>query len=143
LDWRIEPSEQFQTVLDSSIVHSGKRSVKIHFTGHENVEYANLSQIAYVVPGRYFLSAWVRTERITTDEGVRLEVRDAEIPARLELKTDSIAGSADWHLVGQAVLVGPLTNLIAIRAVRNPSHKFDNKISGTVWLDDVALTRFE
>ena len=30
---------------------------------------------------------------------------------------------------------------ITIRVVRNPSQKFDNKINGTVWLADLAVTQ--
>jgi hypothetical protein len=34
---------------------------------------------------------------------------------------------------------GPQTHLIHILLRRVPSVRFDNKISGTVWVDDVAL----
>jgi hypothetical protein len=35
---------------------------------------------------------------------------------------------------------GPKTELIVVRLTRLPSKKFDNLISGKVWLDDVQLT---
>jgi len=141
LAWRIEPSEQFETARDNSIVHSGRWSLRIKFQGNENVEYGNLSQTAWVTPGRYSLKAWIRADNITTSEGVRLEVDDAEAPARLVLKTEAITGTSNWRAVEQSFAIGPSTNLLMIRVVRDHSRKFDSKISGTVWLDDISLIR--
>jgi hypothetical protein len=39
------------------------------------------------------------------------------------------------------VLTGPDTSLLKIILRRKPSWKFDNKLSGTVWVDDVAMTQ--
>ena len=35
---------------------------------------------------------------------------------------------------------GPNTHIVQISLNRNPSEKFDNKLAGTIWLDDVSLT---
>ena len=141
LAWRIEPSEQFETARDNSIVHSGRWSLRIKFLGNENVEYANLSQTTWVTPGRYSLRAWIRADNITTDEGLRLELDDAEVPARLTLTSLPITGTSNWRLIEQSFTIGPSTNLLIIRAMRHHSRKFDNKINGTAWLDDISLTR--
>ena len=141
LAWRIEPSEQFETARDSSIVHSGKWSLRIKFLGNENVEYANLSQTTWVTPGRYFLRAWIRADSITTNEGLRLELDDAEVPARLALKTEPITGTSNWRPIEQSFTIGPYTNLLMIRVVRDHSRKFDSKISGAAWIDDISLRR--
>jgi tetratricopeptide (TPR) repeat protein len=141
LDWRIELSDKFETARDDAVSHSGKWSLKIRFDGAENVSYANLSQLAWVTPGRYAISAWVRADEITTNEGIYLEVSDAEIRGRSMVRTDPVSGTAGWRLIEKSFVVESKTNLLSIRVVRDPSRKFDNKISGTVWLDDVVLSR--
>jgi hypothetical protein len=141
LDWRIEPSDKFATLRDESVFRSGKWSLKVQFNGTDNVSYANVSQVAWVKPGRYRLGAWIRTENITTNEGIRLEVNDAEIAGRFALQTNPIGGTSDWRLLEETFTVPSPTVLLSVHLVRIPSLKFDNKISGTVWVDDMILSR--
>jgi hypothetical protein len=127
LDWRIaEDSELFETVREVP-------GIRIHFEGKANVDYNHLSQVAVLpAPGHYRLSARVRSDGITTNEGPRLAITD------LDLETESITGTHDWM---------PLTidfsttraRAIRIAVVRRPSRKFDNKTEGTFWITDVSL----
>jgi hypothetical protein len=41
--------------------------------------------------------------------------------------------------VEQVVRVGAASHLVTVQVVRQASMKFDNKIRGTAWVDDVAL----
>lgn len=127
LDWRIaENSDLFETVREVP-------GIRIHFEGKANVDYNHLSQIAVLpAPGHYRLSARVKSDEITTNEGPRLAITD------LGLETESVTGSHDWM---------PLTidfsttraRAVRIAVVRRPSVKFDNKTEGTFWIADVAL----
>jgi hypothetical protein len=82
----------------------------------------------------------MKTEDITTDSGPRLEVYDAYNPAALDKFTDDLTGTSDgWTSLVLDFTTGPKTELIVVRFVRLPSKKFDNLISGKVWLDDVRL----
>jgi tetratricopeptide (TPR) repeat protein len=139
LDWAIQPSEHFETTRDDSVAYHGHWSLKIHFHGDGNVTYANIMQTVRVHPGRHHLSAWIRTENITTNEGIRLEILDPESPARLALKTSVITGSHDWMVIDAPFVVPQSSNLIAVRVIRSPSLMFDNAISGTAWLDSVSV----
>jgi hypothetical protein len=139
LDWRIEPSDRFETAIDDAVAHDGKRSLRVRFLANGNVSYANLTQLAVAPPGSYELRAWVRTDGITTNECPRLEILDPESPARLDLRTEPFCGSRDWTLVTQHVTVPAGAPLLAIRVVRLVSERFDNKIGGTFWLDSVQL----
>jgi tetratricopeptide (TPR) repeat protein len=141
LDWRIQPSDQFESAIDDTVAHDGKRSLRIHFLGTGNVSYRNLTQVAVVQPGSYEFRAWVRTSEITTDEGMRLEIYDARSPARLKLGIGPFRGTSPWTYVRESFQVRQGTELIAIAAVRTPSAKFDNKISGDFWLDSTELLR--
>ncbi|MGD0500605.1 MAG: tetratricopeptide repeat protein [Bryobacteraceae bacterium] len=141
LDWRIQPSDQFETTIDTSVAHDGKRSLHIHFLGTENVVYANTTQLVIVRPGSYQLRAWVHTREITTNEGPRLEIFDPQKPSSLDVRTGPLLGSWDWTLIDQPFTVPAGTDLISVRVLRTQSAKFDNKIAGDFWMDSVQLVR--
>ena len=127
LDWHITPdADQFETALT-------KKNVTIRFLGKGNVAYDHLSQVA-ILPraGTYRLTMRVKTEGITTNEGIRLAVSD------LGLATEPIGGTNDWMTVSLDVKVNE-ARAIRVAVVRRPSEKFDNKLAGTVWIDSVTL----
>ncbi|HEY3839606.1 MAG TPA: hypothetical protein VGL72_23710 [Bryobacteraceae bacterium] len=141
MDWRINPSDSFDTSRDDSVAYTGKCSLRIHFTGTENAAYNHLAQSTCVRPGPHFLQARVRTDHITTDEGPRLEIVDAELPSRLDVRTEPVTGNNDWRLVVQPFVVPNGTRFITVRVIRTPSRQADDKIAGTYWLDEVRLGR--
>jgi hypothetical protein len=68
-------------------------------------------------------------------------VYDAYNAEALDKLTDDLTGTSDgWTPLVLDFVTGPKTELIVVRLVRLPSKKFDNLISGRVWLDDVRLT---
>jgi tetratricopeptide (TPR) repeat protein len=140
-DWRIQPADGVETVRDPS-GHDGHWALRVKFDGKSNVSFNNVSELIRIHPGAHRLRAWVRTQGITTNEGPRLEVQDAESAARLDIRTEPFLGTQDWHLVQQAFTVPSGTNLVAVRVVRQPSQKFDNKIAGVFWLDSVELVNY-
>lgn len=141
LDWRITRSEEFETVPDNSIFHDGKTSLRISFAGVGNVAYSHLIQSVPVLSGKYRFEAWVKTEAITTNEGPRIKIMDAENPGQLEVSLGPFGGTTEWRHAENRFAIPERTHLAAIKVVRQPSQKFDNKISGTFWIDSVKLTR--
>jgi hypothetical protein len=140
--WRIVPLEGVYAGRDTSTYHSPSHAFLIQFTGKQNLLYQHLYQYVKVWPGQsYRLQAVMKTEGITTDSGPRLEVYDAYDAAALDKLTDDLTGSSDgWIPLLLDFAAGPKTQLIVVRLTRLPSKKFDNLISGKVWLDDVQLT---
>jgi tetratricopeptide (TPR) repeat protein len=139
LDWGIQPSENVEVSRDDSVAHDGRWSLKIDFQGNSNIAYENITQTVVVHPGVHHLRAWVRTEAITSDEGIRLEIFDPANPARFEMRTDTVAGSHDWTLIESSFTIPQFTRVIALRVIRTPSSMFSNAINGTTWLDSVSL----
>jgi hypothetical protein len=141
-DWRITPVEGAYAGLDSSTYHSPSHSLLVQFAGKQNLLYQHVSQFVKVSPGQsYRLRAFMKTEAITTDSGPRLEVLDAYNGQALDKLTDGLVGNSEgWTSLLLDFTAGPKTELIVVRLVRLPSRKFDNLISGKVWLDDVQLS---
>jgi len=140
--WRIVPIEGVYAGMDTSTYHSPGHALMIQFLGKQNLFYHNVYQYVKVSPGQsYRLQAFMKTEGITTDSGPRLQVYDAYNAAQLDKSTDDLTGSSDsWTPLLLDFAAGPKTELIIVRLTRLPSKKFDNLISGKVWLDDVKLT---
>jgi hypothetical protein len=139
--WRIAPVEGVYVGQDTSTYHSPSHALLIQFTGKQNLLYQHVFQYVKVSPGQsYRLRAFIKTEDITTDSGPRLEVFDAYNGAALDKLTDDLTGTSDgWTPLLLDFAAGPKTELIVVRLLRLPSKKFDNLISGKVWLDDVQL----
>jgi len=143
-DWHIESlGEDVEAALDSTVAHTGSHSLRLRFGGKENVNYFHAALTAFVRPGTYRFEAFVRTQSITTDRGVGLHLFDSEKPARLDLKTEQLTGTNGWTKLEHVIRVPQDTQLITIRAIREPSLKFDNQISGTAWIDSLRLEKLD
>jgi hypothetical protein len=138
LDWRIQPSTQYDVERDSGMPHRGKYSLPVSFHGDDNVALTNVIQTALLKPGTYRFSFWIKTDGLTTNEGPRGEVLTARLQDRI-LRTDHFLGTIGWTEVTQHSTVDGKTQSVVVRLVRNPSAKFDNKIAGTLWIDDLQL----
>jgi hypothetical protein len=139
-DWREEliPGATFS--FDSTVVHSGARALRIRFDGSTNLGFQNLRQFLAVEPRhRYHFAAYLRTEGISTDSGVGFAIYDAFRPAAPQILGPDLVGTHPWSRVEMDLITSPETRLLAIVLRRIPSWKFDNKLFGTVWVDDVSL----
>ena len=143
LDWDLmNVTGQVETTLDPTVSHTGVHSLRIRFAGTENVSYADTEKTS-VPPGTYRFTAFIRTENITTDRGVVFHIFDAEKSSRLDVKTEQFLGTTPWKQVDQTIRVPADTKLLAIQIAREATMKFDNKISGTAWIDALNLARVE
>jgi tetratricopeptide (TPR) repeat protein len=139
-DWWEVPISGAAFSSDSSVVHSGTRALRITFDGSANLDFQNLRQFLVVDPRhRYHFAAYLRTQDISTDSGIRFAIYDASRPAALQIITSDLVGTHPWSLVETELITGPETRLLTIVLQRVPSQKFDNKLRGTVWVDDVSL----
>jgi hypothetical protein len=139
-DWREDPVSGAAFSSDSSVVHAGRRAIRVTFDGSANVDFKNLWQFSPVEPShRYHFAAYLRSEGISTDNGIRFVIYDAFHPAALQVLSPNLVGTHPWSLVEADLVTGPETHLLTIALRRIPSWKFDNKLRGTVWVDDVSL----
>ena len=138
-DWNVARTAGVEVARDCTTARSGKCSLRVSFAGTQNLGFAAASQLAFVRPGAYRFHAFIRTEALTTDQGIRFRIFDAEAPARLDEVFGQFTGSSPWSSVDHDVVVAPETRLLRIDVVRQPSMKFDNKVAGTAWIDELKL----
>jgi tetratricopeptide (TPR) repeat protein len=125
----------------ADVKHSGTYSLRIRFDGTQNLTDAQVQQRAYTPPGRYRFEAYVKSQELTTDQGISLRIFDATGASRFDLKTEPLLGTHDWTKVSLNFCVPSSIKSLVVSVVRQPSLKFDKLIKGTLWLDSVNLTR--
>jgi tetratricopeptide (TPR) repeat protein len=138
--WRQQDVSGANFDFDDGEKHSGSRSARITFDGTQNLSYEQLYQWVLVVPARrYRFRGFLRTDHISTDSGIRFEIRDLRRTKDLDVMTPNETGTQPWTMEEIEFTTGPQTHIIQIAVRRMPSARLDNKISGTVWVDDVAI----
>ena len=139
-DWRFTPLEHVGLQLDSVVFHRGTRSLSVSFDGKENIAFNHFSQLIPVEPNtQYRFRGWMRAEQITTDTGPHFEISDFYASSPPITTGESMVGSSNWQETVLDFRTGPDTKLLRIAIVRTPSRKFDNRIQGLIWVDDLSL----
>jgi hypothetical protein len=141
LDWTTSGTSGTDVARDADVKHSGAYSLRIRFDGKQNVIDTNVGQRIFAAPGRYRLEAYLKSQELTTDQGISLRVFDTSGASHFDVKTEPLLGTHDWTKVHLNICVSVPIRSLQIRVVRQPSLKFDNLIKGTLWLDSVSLTR--
>jgi tetratricopeptide (TPR) repeat protein len=139
-DWNISGAPNAEASRDMTVRRSGNYSLRIEFDGKENLSYHGVSQITFLKPGSYRFRAYLKTEGITTDQGIELRISQATPSVHLDVRTEQVKGSTDWRALEKSFDLRQ-AGLIRIEVFREPSEKFDNKLAGTVWLDDLELSQ--
>lgn len=139
-DWRTYVAPGVEYDFDSTVAHSGSRSLRITFSGTSNFNFTQVMQFVPVQPRTaYRLSAYIRTESLTTDSGIRLIVLHPGGPGTPDVFSDNSNRSQPWTLTEMQFTSGPEAGVIEIHLWRFPSAKLESKIRGSAWVDDVAL----
>ena len=129
-----------QVALDSREKHSGNQSLRLRFNGLSNVDFSDVCQYIAVQPSSaYRFSAWVRTDSLSTDQGVRFSLASLGDAGNAVDWTDDVRGTEPWTQVSLPWNSKADVHGLRVCVMRAPSAKFDNKIRGVAWVDDVAL----
>lgn len=129
-----------QITLDAKEKHSGDRSLRLTFNGLRNVDFNDVCQFVAVQPSTsYRFSAWVQTRSLSTDQGVRFGLHSVSDSINSLSWTDDVRGTQPWTRVDLPWTSGKDVRQLRLCVSRHPSAKFDSKISGSAWVDDVVL----
>src|SRR5579871_1274438 len=131
-----------QSSYDTKEKHSGERSLRLIFDGRRNVDFSGICHIAFVEPGAtYRFSAWVHTQALTTDQGVRFRLEWTENAHSSAVETPDVHGTQPWTEVSIPwSATGDVSRQVRVCINRKPSDDFGSRIHGSAWIDDVALT---
>jgi hypothetical protein len=114
--------------------------LRLDFTSNQNDESEAVYQIVPVAPSRaYLLTAYTRSEDITSGSGPRLRVLDPGCAGCLNVSTETTVGTTPWHLVSLRFSTGAQAQVVRVSVWRPRSRAFPEEITGTFWLDAVSL----
>ena len=139
-DWRVFPVKGVAVNQDSTGPTADSRSLRIEFDGSQNLYYGSVLQFVPVQPHtKYTFSAFTRSQAITTEAGVGIQISDGYDPNKILGSTDPLIGTTPWSEQSFSFETPPDTRLLIVRIGRAPSQKLDNKIAGAFWLSRVSL----
>jgi tetratricopeptide (TPR) repeat protein len=129
-----------QISIDSQEKHTGNHSLRLTFDGKSIVSSTEICHYVPVQPlTSYRFSAWVKTRAVTTDQGVRFQLRSLGTEDASVAVTPDVHGSEPWTRIELSWSSGNGVQELQICLVRLLSDQIENKIKGTTWVDDVAL----
>jgi tetratricopeptide (TPR) repeat protein len=144
LGWRWRAPIGADFAFDTVPPTYGVRSTQIFFGGGNNTELTEPKQYVAVQPNQsYRFHAYLRTESISTEMGMRFLITDPNHLNAVRVITENLTGSHPWTAVDADVVASPQTHFLLVQLHREQSRMFDNKLSGTVWIADVTLTPSE
>jgi hypothetical protein len=138
-DWRIQRVWGVDVALDSLVAARGRRSLRLTFNSFPTLDFAGVSQLVAVEPGReYRLEARARASGFATRSGVKLEV---VLPGDMVTlaETSTIAGTTEWIPLTASVRIPDDTSLVMLRVRRERSAAPEGNLGGKVWIDEVSL----
>ncbi len=142
LGWRWGPVPGMAIDFDSEPGPEGSRALRLDFSGGSNVNLGGPSEFVPVQPQTtYHFHAYMRTEDITTESGLRFSILDPNHPNAVAVLTDNFTGTHAWMPLDADVATSPETHFLLVRLYRAPSRLFDNQLSGTVWIAGVSLVQ--
>jgi hypothetical protein len=138
--WTFPEGQAVQFSIDHREKHSGNQSLRLLFNGRYNLHLLGPCIQAPVQPATdYDFSAWVRTLSITTEQGIRFQLRSLGTQDASTATTNDVRGTQAWTRVETPWSSGKDVEEMQVCVERLPSQEVDDKIQGMAWVDDVAL----
>jgi len=139
-DWRTREVPYLSLAFPDSGAYRGDRCLRLDFTVSRNDESEAAYQFVPVVPSQtYLLTAYTRSDNITSDSGPRLRVMDPACANCLNVSTDTTVGTTPWHPLSLMFSTGAQTQVVRLSVWRPRSRTFPTEITGTFCLDAVSL----
>jgi len=129
-----------QFSFDTREKHLGNRSLRLLFNGRYNLGLSGpCAEVAVQPSTAYHFSAWLRTQSITTEQGIRFQLRAIGTQDNATVVTSDLRGTQPWTRIDSPWSSGENVQEMQVCVARLPSREFDDKIQGIAWVDDVAL----
>ena len=104
------------------------------------MNFSDVCHLAQVQPDTsYRFSGWVRTQGLTSDQGVRFRLEWLENSHNSSAETSEVHGTQPWTQLSLSWMAVGVRQL-RVCVSRHASDDFASRIHGTAWVDDVTLT---
>jgi hypothetical protein len=140
-DWRIGSEREGHWDVRRAAFdgRSGAAALHVRFDGRANVNFYHLSQVVAVTPQTPCrLAFWWHEKGLTTDQLPFVEVSGYDAKG-LYARSPALQGARRWQREEMTFTPPADCHAVVVRLRRRPSDRFDNKIRGSLWLDDFEL----
>lgn len=139
LDWHFERVRGINYDYDTGGPHSGKRALRVTFDGSQNFAFQGVWEDIPVQPNtRYHFEGYLRTAGVTTDSGIHFLINSPGVQ-QPPVILDNFTGDHSWEAQHADIATAGDMHVLRVMLFRQQSQRFDNKLEGTAWVDDVSL----
>ena len=143
-DWRTTDSPELVFDFSDPAAYKGEKCLGIDFAVGRNADFDLLNQVVLIKPNtRYQLTAFVRSDDLTSESGPRLRVVEIGCDGCVPRTSDATTGTTPWHPVEVSFMTQPQTQAVKISFWRPQDRTYNSDITGRVWLDEVTLRALE
>ncbi|MEP7213729.1 MAG: carbohydrate binding domain-containing protein [Acidobacteriota bacterium] len=137
--WKVNRNDgKLDIATDSSVKHTGARSIRFAFRGYAKPVLSNLSQfVAVQASKKYRISFWVRTENLRSGGSPQLEIANANDATLLAVSHPFAGSSNEWEQITLDIVTPANCSGIVIRTGRQSCGECP--IFGTFWYDDFSI----
>lgn len=142
-DWRYTANQKGKWTIRRTLsgAFSGAHCLRIRFEGKENISFSHLYQIVPVDPlTPYRLTYHWRSRDVTTDQGPFVDIYGYDCKGYYA-NGPMMLGTHGWQKQEIEFTAPKDCHAVVVRLNRRPSHRFDSKIDGRLWLDDFRLEK--
>jgi hypothetical protein len=142
-DWRYTANQKGKWTIRRTLsgAFSGAHCLRIRFEGKENISFSHLYQIVPIDPMTpYRLTYHWRSRDLTTDQGPFVEIYGYDCKGYYA-NGSMMLGTHGWQKQEIEFTAPKDCHAVVVRLHRRPSHRFDSKIAGRLWLDDFKLEK--
>lgn len=139
-DWAAARTDSKADIgTDSSVAHSGKRSLRVLFRAFTKIQFFDIQQLIAVRPGsRQRIEFWLRTENLRGGSLPLFSVLSGSDGRTLAVTPPFPAGTNDWQKISMDVDVPQNTEGIRIVSTREPCPT-ECPLTGIFWVDDFQI----
>jgi hypothetical protein len=139
--WHFIPeTKDVQISFDRTEKHSGQQSLRILFKGRRNLSFEDGCHNITPEPGKqYLLTGWVRTESLTSSQGVRLQIFAYSNSKDEAVTTEELHGTQEWRQIQLSWTAPPGASFGSVCVKRLMSDMPGSDIQGAAWIDDLSL----
>ena len=138
--WRKANHNGVELQLKSITSNSESKTLHLRFKGWDNIKYHHFYQIVPLAGGHHYrLTANIKTDKLTTDQRPYLEVYGYQCGNFPYAKSEMMQPSQQWEKITLDFEVPADCAAVVVRMRRDESTQIDSKISGHLWLADMAI----
>ena len=141
--WFEQPGDGVTATIDDTNPFAGDSSLSLSFDGTTNRGFVTIRQIIPISqPGEYELRGYWKGSSLSTLSGIFIDVVawDHENGVVVAESAEQ-RGTWAWKKFLVEFELTPSVKFVEIRTRRRKSSGLDNRISGTVWFDEMQLSR--